>query len=195
MKQTKFKWLIWTLFIAVITALAVTGWFYAKCDISKWADIFVNLIITVIGAFGGFITALWVEKIIKNNKNTETKKNYIKSLSRDINKIKDNLNSIIQEDATGTITFQELEEDYYHFELPIWEAMVYSGKVDLFNEEAFFEDLCELSAIINTLNNIENNVMNAKLLNTQKSIDPTRRQKLSEIYYKCEKIDKIITNP
>ena len=181
MKRTNFLWLIWLIFFVVILPLlAVAGWFSAQCDITKWADILINLIITIIGAFLGFITALWLDKHNETKKNIETKKNYIQSLLRDINTIKDKLNPIAQKDITSTITSQ-----YFYFELPIWEAMVSSGEVNLFNDEAFFDDICELSAKIKTLNNLENNVMIAKLVNTKIGIETIREQKLKEIYDKC----------
>jgi len=175
--KTKFIWLI---FIVVVAALVATGWFSAQCDISKWAEILVNLTITIIGAFLGFIAALWLDKYNENKKNIETKKNYIQSLLRDINTIKDKLNPIVQDDTTSTITSQ-----YFYFELPIWEAMVSAGEVNLFNNETFFDDICELSAKIKTLNNLENNVMIAKLVNTKIGIETIRKQKIQEIYDIC----------
>ena len=202
MKQARFSWLIWSVFIVVTAALAVAGWYYAQCSIREWANILINLIITIIGAFLGFITALWLDKLNENKKNIETKKNYIQSLLRDINKIKDNLNLVIEKDtkgeikhsADGTIIFQSLQGKYLYFELPIWEAMVSAGEVNLFNDEFFFDDLCKLSAMIKTLNNIENNVMIAKLVNAKINIDEIREQKLKEIYDICNNIDTILTN-
>ena len=181
MKQTNFMLLIWLIFFAVILPLLeITGWFSAQCDIGKWADILINLIITIIGAFLGFITALWLDKYNENKKNIETKKNYIQSLLRDINTIKNKLNSIVQTNTASKITSQ-----YFYFELPIWEAMVSAGKVNLFYENTFFDDICELSAKIKTLNNLENNVMIAKLVNTKIGIETIREQKLKEIYDVC----------
>ncbi|MCL2410282.1 MAG: hypothetical protein FWC97_01435 [Treponema sp.] len=171
---------IWLIFIVVISAFAVVGWFSAQCDISKWAEILVNLTITIIGAFLGFIAALWLDKYNENKKKIETKKNYIQSLLRDINTIKDKLNPIAQNGTASAITSQ-----YFYFELPIWEAMVSAGEVNLFNNEAFFEDICELSAKIKTLNNLENNVMIAKLVNTKIGIETIREQKLKEIHDTC----------
>lgn len=192
MKKTWFLWLIWVIFIVVVAALVATGWFYAQCDLREWANIFLNLIITVIGAFLGFVTALWLDRYNENRKTIETKNNYLKSLSRDINKIKDSLNTIMQKDIDGVIIFQSLQGISFYFELPIWEAMVSSGEVNLFNEETFFDDICELAAKIKTLNNIENNLMIARLVNTKISIDTITEEKLREIYNLCEKIDSVL---
>lgn len=186
MKRNFFLGLV---FFVIIAALAIVGWLSAQCDISKWADILVNLTITVIGAFLGFITALWLNKLTENEKNLEAKKSYIQSLSRDINAIKEKLNPIAQKVTTSTITSQ-----YLYFELPVWEAMVSAGEVNLFNDEVFFDDICELSAKIKTLNSIENNVMIAKLVSSKINIDAIREQKIKEIYDLCNKIDIILIN-
>jgi hypothetical protein len=188
--------ILWLLFFLIITAFIAIGIFFPdQFDLSKWHDSLKDLIITVIGAFLGFISALELNKFNEKRKSAETKKNYTQSLLRDINKIIENLSSTFQKDDTGSITFKDLQNELFYFELPIWEAMVSSGEVNLFNNELFFDDLCELAAIIKTLNNIESNLMIAKMVNSKINIDMIRVQKLEEIYGTCEKIHKILTQP
>lgn len=188
--------ILWLVFFLIITAFIAMGIFFPdQFDIRKWPDLLNDLIITIIGAFLGFISALELNKFNEKRKSTETKKNYTQSLLRDINKIIENLSTNLQKDDTGSITFQDLKDELFYFELPIWEAMVSSGEVNLFNNELFFDDLCELAAIIKTLNNIESNLMIAKMINSRINIDMIRAQKLKEIYISCEKIHKKLTQP
>ncbi len=196
MKANKIIWKISFALLFVIIVLGISGWLYAGNCCKHWADIVLNLCITIIGAFFGFFAALWLDQFTKLRKELDTKKIYTQFLLRDIGNIKSKLISISNYDDKQNdknLSFPSLHEVYLQIEFSVWDALISTGDINLFNNEPYFESIYDLSAKIISFNNLQNNIMIGRLVRSKLIIDCALEQKLKEIFTFCIQLEKSIS--
>ena len=174
MKTNKIIWKISLILLFISIVLAISGWLYAGSCCKRWADIILNLCITIIGAFFGFFAALWLDQFTKIRKELDAKKIYTQLLLRDIRNIKNKLISISDYDCQQNnkdISFPSLHEVYLQIEFSVWDALISTGDINLYNNEPYLESIYDLSAKIISFNNLQNNIMIGRLVKSKLIID------------------------
>jgi len=129
-----------------------------------------DLIVTIIGSFLGFGSALLTQKISGDKKDKEDKKRVRKSIIDELDNIRDDLRSCL--DPEGAISI----------ETPVWESVISTGMILYFieHEKYFYDGILKAYNRISLQKKLENNYQNYK-----KDLIKEFREKTTECIDTC----------
>ena len=120
---------------------------------------FADFVMETISIFLGFLSAFFTQLFLDARKDRKTKKNVLRGIKSELNKIISILNELTEDDFGLDL-----------YDKPYWESIVSTGQVELLVSEPYYEELVRVYHKITTANSWEG--LNSQVCLTNGRINP-----------------------